>query len=520
MSATFETPFAEYTNIQANKYLKNPRDLVQESLFAPQEVLPELSAESIRDEADQIAGTWNVVKQPYSGEQFDNAKTAIYEALTARGHLSHLEYEGSIEEVSAIMIQRVVNYLNLPLHPHERERALAELREMVLLKRTAQAMLDGKLSANVEVATESIFPVGLDDETANSLGYRASNRKGMLRTTSFDLLDDGKIRWKIDQLSYSDLGSAIWRYGDDVSILNQPQFYDRSYMPDGIVDYAKALDFGQGDKMYGARPDETTIAYDDLRGVSEYREEILKHFAEELADFEKQSPDDEEGYLKKLQEIVRRICVQHPSYTRDALGEDVVDDYNLANQQYSRGDYDSAAQSVTNAAGREVTIVICGGSITSVSNEQAANMTESEVRALEQKLKEDAEKLVWVSGKCRVEGCPTDGKTTEVAQCSVCRGCQAIFDDGKDPAKIYQEQRLKAEKQRETSAKKAKMGRGMSSLIRKFVTGRDMSSLIKKFVWGNGAFSPVEEVIGWDGKVIAEGEDARRMYREYYDLAA
>jgi hypothetical protein len=51
--------------------------------------------------------------------------------------------------------------------------------------------------------------------------------------------------------------------------------------------------------------------------------------------------------------------------------------------------------------------------------------------------KSDSEKLIWKDGVCRIDNCPTRPGKTKVAQCSVCRGCQALFDKGRDPSKLY-----------------------------------------------------------------------------------
>lgn len=53
------------------------------------------------------------------------------------------------------------------------------------------------------------------------------------------------------------------------------------------------------------------------------------------------------------------------------------------------------------------------------------------------KTTEGSEKLVWKKGVCRISNCPTRPGQTDVAQCSVCRGCQHWFDRGRDPAKMY-----------------------------------------------------------------------------------
>jgi hypothetical protein len=50
---------------------------------------------------------------------------------------------------------------------------------------------------------------------------------------------------------------------------------------------------------------------------------------------------------------------------------------------------------------------------------------------------ENSEALVWKDGTCRIDNCPTRPGKTKVAQCHVCRGCQAWFDRGRDPSKIY-----------------------------------------------------------------------------------
>jgi hypothetical protein len=50
---------------------------------------------------------------------------------------------------------------------------------------------------------------------------------------------------------------------------------------------------------------------------------------------------------------------------------------------------------------------------------------------------EDKSSWTWKPGICRVEKCPTRPGKTEVGPCEVCRGCQRIFDEGKDPGQVY-----------------------------------------------------------------------------------
>ena len=52
------------------------------------------------------------------------------------------------------------------------------------------------------------------------------------------------------------------------------------------------------------------------------------------------------------------------------------------------------------------------------------------------------EEWVWTSGKCVVENCPTKPSKTTVGPCSVCVGCQSIYDSGKDPKQLYRNKNI------------------------------------------------------------------------------
>lgn len=43
----------------------------------------------------------------------------------------------------------------------------------------------------------------------------------------------------------------------------------------------------------------------------------------------------------------------------------------------------------------------------------------------------------WKSGVCRIVKCPTRPGPTQVGPCAVCRGCQRLFDTGRDPLQVY-----------------------------------------------------------------------------------
>jgi len=507
----------------------NIRDEVRQSLFAPEEISPDLSRESIAAEAKFYADNWAVKKEIYRGETFDNAKTAIMEALSASGHLSQMEYRGTVDEIATILIQRAVNYLSLPLHPHERERAIAELREAVLVRRVARQIRDGVLAPTVNIAMTSLFPDDLDAETATKIGYRATNKKGMLRNWSFENFANGEIGVKLDQLSFTNLGDLVWRTPDfrepdfalpaDLYLLNHSELYDARFMPDAVVDYARALDFGSG-KRYGETISSRTLDYADLRRESAEREKRIEYFYQELADFQRDFPDDRQGYCDKVQEIAARICIQAPTYAAATFGENSVAIFEQANAQAVRGDYAGAFATVAGGAQSFDVVVICGGSssqaveLTISQQAQLAQMSESEKAEFIAKIKRDSEKLQWRSGYCRVENCPGHKNLTEVGPCEICKACQKLFaDNGDDYAKVVAANaKLYGEKNREKPREKS----DKSEKIRRF--GAKVLNNIRRFIWGDGIFASVERAEFYGGEIVDDAATARAMYREKYDL--
>ena len=76
----------------------------------------------------------------------------------------------------------------------------------------------------------------------------------------------------------------------------------------------------------------------------------------------------------------------------------------------------------------------------------------------------------------------------------------------------------KAEKEKQSAEAYKKDRESMSRSDKRGEFGRKAMAMIKKFVWGDGAFSPVEEVLGYHGEIIAEGADAQQLYKEYYGI--
>jgi hypothetical protein len=138
-------------------------------------------------------------------------------------------------------------------------------------------------------------------------------------------------------------------------------------------------------------------------------------------------------------------------------------------------------------------------------------MTESEKAAFIKQLKADFNKLKWEPGYCRVDGCPTEGKITDVAQCKVCRQCQDIFDDNKNPARVYADR--KKAKARLAAAKIA-----MKRELKKPKYDPKFLSNIKKFVRGDSPLAPVVQAVNYKNEVVAEDDEAREIYKAKSNL--
>lgn len=433
-------------------------------------------SEQIDELVDYIIATWQPEKREFwRGEYEDNARTAILEAITAKGHLSRIEYAGDLDDTHNKILQRLVNGLHVPcLHPHERERRRAEIREEVVIWLVGQRIMNGELPLDTAVLTDSTFPDAMTTQEAADVGYRPDNHKGMLRETRpYALLPNGEIGRVVEQLSYSNsssLRSLELRglVGDDVVSIGRPLVSHD--LRGGVVDVMRAMD--EHGQMYGELPDDMTIDYCDVRAISADREARIEHFIQELADYERRVDASDgrltqQDYYNKLREIVRRICVIDPCYTADALGDDAVSGYERAHEQFTQGDFAGAADTIQSTASLEKAVLACGGSsstevaLTAAQQAQLANMSEAEKAAFIKKLKTDHDQLVWEPGYCRIKLCPSEGKRVEVAQCKVCRGCQNIFDNGRDPAQIYAE-KAKNQKSKQGAEQRQKQKRQLA----------------------------------------------------------
>ncbi len=412
-------------------------------------------------------------------EYHDNAATAIFEAITASGHLSEIRITGTPDEVNQQVLDRLLNGYDLSLPTHELKRRFQEIVEELVWQETQMQILTGFLPPDTLIITESPYVTGMSDEMARSLGYRSYNKKGMNRSTSLDLQkngtvlsQDGTITRGIDQISYSNSsaeevverraqeGIAI-PLGDkpDVAVLGNHLVTTLHDMPEGIIDFQRRVDTFKGANVrFGEIPDETTPTYENLRRVSKEREAVMGQFVDRLAKCEELLDQRlaareinralwSKLYMKELHDIVQEICVFRPEYTEVAFGKDVVEDYQKAHELMLAGDYGGAGGIVDNASSREQSMVICGDEYKS---EQPSNAEESTTT---QRLRMTKEQWVWVEGYCRTKHCAGNVKKTKVGPCDVCVTCQDHYDNKRDPETEYKRQKLQAAKQAAQDAK-------------------------------------------------------------------
>lgn len=417
--------------------------------------------ESIERRAlDRIASFNPDAKVMLAMEAEDNARTAIFEALTASGHMSRVELPGRADEVHEQVMKRLLNgYYRANIPDHERARVFQEICEELTIYDAYLQTLSGELPPNIKITTVSDFAAPLGT-LANKLGYRSANKKGMIRETSFEYNESGTLVRVIKQISRSNSDAdetidalqnsrvGVMRRGyADVDLLGTQLIGAKI----GALEILKRLDRHAGMAvMYGEHKHAGLTPYEELEAVSRARENRVESFIDELAAVER-SLDKRMSrgeisqyqwareYGQKLRSIIQAICIIEPDYARDALGEKVVDAYKRAHDAYVSGDSSGASDIASGASGLESSIVVCGMEVSaSVSGES----TESSTREVQKMLEKS--KWKWTNGYCREVLCQYNKKQTKVGPCSVCMNCQVIYDSGKQPSDIYKAQQEQA----------------------------------------------------------------------------
>ena len=380
-------------------------------------------------------------------EYQDNARTALMEALTATGHLSRVELSGSLEEINQQVMRRLLNGWDDALPEHEQKRRFAEVCEELVIQNVHNGIVAGLLSPDTAVGVISDCPV----VEMPGIGYRYSNKKGMVRSTHLQYNTDGTYTRVIEQVSRSNSGAETsHRFlascnipvdttePADIATLRAPFIYTTQDFIDGVVDVQRRLDYYAGNGMrYGERVTDNIdlVDYHLLREESHRREDEIECYVDDLARLE--------AYLDKLinsgeirrhqalqlfQEDVDRIlsaiCTLSPEYTEATFGAAAVPLFNEAADMAMRGELEKAQALIEANGHMKSTITFCGMSF-SIEEAQKMGMPVSEYGDLVEKGKQNWK---WKQGICRVETCSTRPGKTEVGPCSVCRNCQFNFD--------------------------------------------------------------------------------------------
>ncbi len=423
-------------------------------LAAPSEQL--VSADRMIDRheievmAHELIANRNRIETTYKSPKTyqDDARTLLFEALTASGHLSTIETSGTLDQIHHMMISVLLNAYSESLPAHEQRRRFMEICEELTLQALERKIVAGEVSESVQLATISDYIVEgtMSEKSAELIGYRAGNKKGMVRTNRLRSNDDGTVTRISQQLSRSNSSAEQSRaflmeqgvtvrasaYAD-VSVLGTQLLHD---MAEGVIGLQRRLDHHQGPGIrYGEIINDQQSTYESLEAESTKRERVAQCYVDQLADFTRQLDRqlqsgciNEKQYQAQFKHevaaILRAICVMDPSYAVGCFGEASQSGFVRASDLTAAGDYAGAAAVVEANQSLEQTVSFCGMSIAA----EEAQKLGIEVDPITKLLKIGVEKWKSRQGACRIENCPSP-KQTEIGPCSVCmNGCQKLFD--------------------------------------------------------------------------------------------
>jgi hypothetical protein len=417
--------------------------------------------QQLEDEARAlIAAREKIEHDNWADEPEINARTALFEELTAKGHLSRIVFEDEVELSNRRTLKRLLNGWSDNLPQWEKDRRLAEIVEELIVHYTWDDINNGRLSADALVATVSDYPEMAPEHSAHKIGYRALNYKGMVRVHSFEQDENGRWHRVIEQISRSnstnsssrkllaDIGRGDFIAPGSQAILSNQAITNRAELPDGVVDLQRILDRLSGENiLYGeditvAEDAHRLPAYGELREVSQEREAQAEIYIKRLADFERaldlRYKKGEITYNQKQSliyeertKIVNEICLLDPNYARDARGELSAKYYKKAALAMAAGDDAAGMEAFASAINTadERASVVCGGN--GFDEQQNAS---PEAKAMYNNAKANRKKWGWKDGFCIMTECKPE--KVKVGPCSVCRECQQLFDNGWDEKSI------------------------------------------------------------------------------------
>jgi hypothetical protein len=390
----------------------------------------------------------------YQQEYEDNARTALMEAMTASGHLSKIELQGTLEEINTQVLSRLLKGWDDALPEHEKKRRFAELCNELIIQKILGTVAAGELPETTEILEISDHPEAL---TGHMLGYRDSNKKGMVRSTSLRKNASGSYTRVIEQASRSNgTWKSTFSFLDacgieaapkpaDIAVLEKPLVYTRHDYLEGVVDVMRMLDKHAGPGIrYGDSGERAllNIPYENLREESARREEEIEHYISTLAKLEAQLDgwftNGEISYEERsnifageVERILNAICMLQPEYAADTFGKRVEAKFYEASALIARGQQAQALQLIAGIQNLKDSVTFCGVTM-SIQEAQEKGM---QINDLGQLVEQGKENWKWKQGVCQVQACPTRPGKTEVGPCNVCRTCQAKFDEGEDPTK-------------------------------------------------------------------------------------
>ncbi|MBX4199797.1 hypothetical protein KW789_02805 [Candidatus Saccharibacteria bacterium] len=412
------------------------------------------------DRAKIEAEAWQLIENrdqmPVAGvnrqERRDNARTALMEALTVSGHLSRVEIEGTLAEINHQVLSRLLNGWDEKLPFHEKQRRYAELCNELFVQEVHRRIDAGELPQDIIVVELSDYPEAMGDGLAQSLGYKDKNRQGMARshglvknsdkyTRVFESVSRTNGLWSS---THSFLESAgIETGGDkpaDIRVLEAPLVCTQQDYVDGIVDVMRLLDMHSGAGiMYGeegSRADEK-VPYELLRQESARRELEIEQYIDDLADLEQQldnmlragqitTLEQTQIFKGEVKRILNAICTHSPEYAEDTFGKAAAPYFYEASDMAALGDEQGAQALLEATEYLQETITFCGMSISVQQAQEMGLKTKTYAGHLEKSRKN----WKWEQGYCRDPhgNCASKRKRTEIGPCSICRGCQAVFD--------------------------------------------------------------------------------------------
>ncbi len=404
-------------------------------------------------------------------ENFDNARTSLFEGLTASGHLSTIELTGDQAITNGQVLRRLLNGWSEKLPAWEKQRRFLEIREELIAQQLSWDILAGLMPEDTMIVTLSDFPeAATTAELAWRHGYRYGNKKGMVRVMHFERQPNGSMKRVIEQISrsHSNDGSSarlVGRFGAAINssadALGAQMLANRQVFYDGAVTVQMTLDSFRGVHYGNETSNPHHPDYEHLRRVSKEREAQAEIYYPRLAQLEahlnEKMHSSEITYNQKLaiynqerERIIDEICLLNPDYAVDARGKLAAKYYRKASLAMAAGNHEQGKAYLQQGkhASDPYASPACGGA----GEVSGTGAYSDEISGIYDSAKENRKDWKWKRGRCVVKTCATRPSETEVGPCNVCRHCQAKFDKGEDPTKtIAAPSKLREDKGQEKS---------------------------------------------------------------------